>query len=80
MAAGLFKSNFSRLIQEAAAIDENKSQVESKQATLEVEAEMNGEIYVFGMIFVVLVILGFEAVYIKLLQSYVLKYLIVYIF
>ena len=43
---------FPDLIQEAVAIDEDKSQVESKKATLVVEAEANEEMYVLGTIFV----------------------------
>ena len=42
---------FPDLIQEAAAIDEDKSQVESKKATLVVESEANEEMYVLGNIF-----------------------------
>ena len=43
---------FPDLIQEAVAIDEDKSQVESKKATLVVEAETNEKMYVLRTIFV----------------------------
>ena len=56
---------FPDLIQETAAVNKNNLRVDDKKATLVVEAEANGEMYVslnsFVHILITFVIIGFEA-------------------
>jgi hypothetical protein len=65
---------FPDLTQGEAAINEKNPQVEGNDATLDVKAEINGEMYVLYYILsqmIMFIITGFEADLINLLQSFV---------